>query len=417
MASIRKSLFSLPTLIKCGGLLLFLVSCATYQTKVFKARDLIEEGQITEAINHLEPLAAAESDDQLVYLLDYATSLQISGKFQDSNKAYIQADRLSDIKDYTSLSRQTGAFLFGEEMVQYKGEDYEVVLVNAMTAINFLMMNNLESALVEVRRLNEKLNRFRLEAKRKFDKNAFALYLAAMIWEADGKWDDAYISYKDAYEVNPGFERLHADLIRSAKRARRMDEYKKWKTQFPEIKEEDWWYDRNYGELVLIYQQGWGPRKGFRQEDARFPKLNPVYSLTQRVRLDVGGITSYSQELFSVNDTAIATLEDQYSTLVARRFGGVVTKAVVADQFRQKNQALGELAWIVMNVSDRADLRQWSTLPASLHIVRVPLREGSYRYSIQGLDLYNMPSADRIEDVEIQIQRSKKKFINFRSLR
>jgi hypothetical protein len=84
-------------------LLLFIVnlnSCATYQGKVSQAKRHIIEKNWEQALKELEPLALQPSDDQLVYLLDYATTLQMSENYKESNKYFIQADKLSDIKEF-----------------------------------------------------------------------------------------------------------------------------------------------------------------------------------------------------------------------------------------------------------------------------------------------------------------------------
>src|SRR5690606_15448098 len=143
-------------------------------------------------------------------------------------------------------------------MVQYKGEDYEKVFLNAMLAINFLAMNDRDAARVETRKLNDKLHKYRFEAKKDYQQNPFAFYLSAMIWESHREWDDAYIDYKKAYETNPDIDYLKTDLIRAAQFARRPDEVAKWKKAFGITKVED---IKDKGEIVLIYQQGWAPRK------------------------------------------------------------------------------------------------------------------------------------------------------------
>lgn len=405
---------------------LILLSCATYQGYVDSARNKIQNGQWQEAIQLLEPLALKDSNDQLVYLLDYATTLQMASKYQDSNKYFIQADKLSDLKDYTSLSRETGAFILNEEMVQYKGEDYEIILINAMTAINYLMLNDLDSALVEVRRLNEKLNRFRMEAKRKFTDNAFALYLSGIIWEASRKWDDAYISYEAAYKLAPHYQQLKEDLLRISKKAKRMEQYKIWKDTFSDISEVNWMEDSKKGELIIIYEKGWVPRKNFRPDNFRYPKMFPVWSRTQGISVKVFNSKNessfddssirYRQEpLFSVEKMAIQSLEDQFASLVGRRIVGAITKNVLADQVRQKNEALGLLTNIVLHASDRADLRQWSTLPSGFQIVRIPLDEGEYNISIQGRDS-GYTSTNESWNNPVKIISGKKVFQMIRSL-
>lgn len=373
---------------------LFISACATYQSKVQVARSLIQEGRLSDALEKLKVLAEQPSKDQLVYLLDYATALQVAGNFTESNKYFIQADKFADIQDYTSLSLETGSFLTGEEMVQYKGEDFEVILINAMTAINYLNLGDLDNAMVEVRRLNEKLRRFRLEAKRKFTDNALALYLSAIIYEANRSWDDAAIAYEQVYKVDPTYPPLHEDLIRANIRARRWDSVKKWKESFPEVVERPEWKDAKLGEVIVLYQQGWGPRKNFRYDDTRFPAMYPIYSTVFNIRPQIYSASGTNESqlgsfrgqeiLFDVDRVAVASLEDQYASLVARRIGGIIVKNIVAERLRKENQLLGDLALLAMYASDRADLRQWSTLPKAFRVYRLTVPAGEYQLRIDG---------------------------------
>lgn len=400
------------------SLIVFQFGCATYQSKVTEARTLIGTKQSDRAIQILEPLAKKEGDDQLVYLLDYAVALQQAGRYQESAKALGVAEKIADIQDYTSLSKETASMLLSEELVQYKGDDYEKVLINAINAINYLMMGDLEAALVEVRRLNNKLYLYKSEAKKNYEQNPYAYYLSAVIWEADRKWDDAYIAYKKCYELIPDYEPLKEDLIRAAIRAQRQEDVEKWRAQWPEIKIRPEWKDPTVGELVLVYQQGWGPRKQPHPSSHRVPKLYPVRSYTERADLEVRDVGEVkTSKVYSVQDVAIKTLDDQYSALIAKRVAGVVGKAIVADQIRQKNQLLGEIAWIAMNVTDRADLRQWSTLPESLQLARVYLKSGTYTVAAKGLSSAGTETGEYMEPREVQIKPGKKTFLSWRSFR
>ena len=235
---------------------LLLAGCATYQSKVFKSRQLVESGQISEATSQLKVLADQEGDDQLIYVLDYATLLQYAGDFKESNQYFFKALKLIDQFDYQSVSRVSGSLLFNEEMVQYKGDTFEKIFVNAFLALNFLELNDLDSALVETRRINQKYQTYRQEEKKNFEMNSFATYLSAMIWEADGKYDDAYIAYKDAYKIDKNIGTIDDDLVRTAKKSQRMDDYKKLKAEFSQVKEDPSWYDKSQGEVIVIFQNG-----------------------------------------------------------------------------------------------------------------------------------------------------------------
>lgn len=402
---------------------LFLSGCATYQGKVAPTRDLIKQRQFALAAEKIRPLAEKQDGDQLVHLMDYGTALQLSGDLKASNAIFMKADKLAEQLDYHSVTRQAGSILLNEEMVQYKGDTFEKVFLNAYLAMNFLEMGLLDSALVEARRMNVKFQKYRMDEKKAFEVNVFGKYLSALIWEADRKWDDAYIAFDDVYKLDPNISTIQSDLIRAAKKAQRLEQYKKWKTAFPEVIEDPRWYNRSYGELVILYQQGWGPRKDFADGSHRMPQLRPVWSRTQSLRIDfletskAKDLTSVvSQKVYDVESAAMKTLQDDYAALAAKRVAGVVAKEVMADQIRQKNELLGFVAWAAMHATDRADLRQWSLLPQSIQIIRIPLKPGKYKFNLQGLDSSGNPTDDVRTDSEVEIKADRKQFLVFRSV-
>ncbi|MDX9730904.1 MAG: hypothetical protein RBT63_03950, partial [Bdellovibrionales bacterium] len=396
------------------------LGCASYQHKVDEARRGLK-GQPEAAVERLRLLAAETGRDQLVYTLDYATALQIVGRYEESAKTFLQAERLADEKDYHSISNVAGSLVLNEEMVQYKGDDFEKVLINGLNALNFLKLGRLEEALVETRRVNEKLYKLKMDGKKAFNQSPFAFYLGAMIWEADRKFDDAYIAYAKTYEVAPHYGPLREDLIRSALRAQRNEDAEKWKKQFPEIAVKPEWRKRDYGEVVLIFQQGWGPRKEPRPESPLFPRLRAVRNYVDSARMNVVRseevvASSLTTKIYSVEEIATKALDDDFARLVGARVAGVATKAVVAEQVRQKDKALGDLTWILLNLADRADLRQWSTLPATFQVARARVPKGTYRVDIYELSgvLDEIGRIAKSEDVEVK--PSEKTFLVWRSI-
>ncbi|MGZ3796057.1 MAG: COG3014 family protein [Pseudobdellovibrionaceae bacterium] len=401
-----------------------LIACATYQGKVAEARQQLTFGQYEAAEKYLEPLANKEGRDQLVYLLDYSVALQMGGKIKESALALQRADRLADFQDYTSLSHEASSLLLNQEMVQYKGDSFEKIYINAYAALDYLELNQLDEALVETRRMNEKYNKINHEDRKTFEKNVFGKYLSAMIWEANQNWDDAYIAYEEAYNLDPNIPFLAEDLIRSAKRARRTDAYQKWKKVFPQETEKKEWYDRNYGELIIIYEQGWGPRKTLVGGQGAYaggynpPILQPVYNTILQMKAAISGDGEVkSRIIYDVEKAAIQTLQNDYAWLAAKRLGAFATKEVVADQIRQKNETLGNLAWLAMHLSERADLRQWSTLPQTVQLIRVPLKVGEYNVNLQGLLANGVVSGEGKAFSKVQIKSQRITFLRWRTLK
>lgn len=398
-----------------GPAMLFLIACASYQTKVSNFRTELKENRPEEAAKKIKEKAEKESDDQVVYLLEYATALQLAGNYEESTKAFLKAEDQADIKDYHSISRVTGALLTSQNMIQYKGENYEKVLINAMLAINYLMMGNLDDARVEARKLNDKLYKFRYEGKKNYDQNPFAFYLSALIEEAQRDWDTAYIDFKKTYDLNPNIEYLKEDLIRAGLAARRDEDVQMWRKKWPNIKPASL---KDMGEVVLIYQEGWGPQKRPNPSYPRIPKLYPINSHTQMAKLEVEtGPSERSQEVMNVTQVATKTLSDDYASIIGLNVAGIGTKAVVADQIRQKNKLLGELAWIGMNIADQADLRQWISLPSSFQIVKIRLKPGTYRIRAVGLSGSGNPTDESSPWWNVTVKARQKSFLNWRSLR
>jgi uncharacterized protein len=401
------------TRIICAVSFLLILGCASYQSKVLQARNTLAEGRPQAAADLLKEMAKEPGKDQVLYMLDYGLALHEARNFKDSNETLIAVDRLAEVKDYISLGRQAGSLFLSESLVQYKSERFENILINAYLALNFTLENNFESALVECRRIDEKLRAMKLDNE-SLRKSYYARYLSAMIWEAERNWDSAYIDYLNAYQIDGARSYLGKDLIRSAWRARRREDLTKWQKQFPQYKLAEIQKEtREQGELVFIYQQGWIPRKAPRPENFRFPHLVPVHSGFTQAVVQVNGQRYPGTELlYDVGQEAIRTLDADFNYLVAKKIIGIVAKEVLADQIRQKDELLGAIAAIAMHASDQADLRQWSTLPNTLQISKISLPPGE-----QDVVIYARGPAGetKIFEGKVDIKKGKKTFLTRRT--
>lgn len=393
------------------------VGCATYQTKVSEARRNLESGNPELAIQKLEPLAAQEGKDQLIYLLDYAVAKQVARDYKGSSQALIEADRLAESKDYISVTKQTASLLLSQEMVQYGGEDFEKLLINAMGAINFALMNDLESARVETKRLTEKLEYFRGEKKQQYKDNSLAFWLNGHIWEANRDWDSALIDFEKAYKTGLNNELIQNDLIRAAHRARRPDKVARYTKKFG-IRPNAKYRNNNYGEVVVLYQSGWGPRKRPNPEAPRFPILVPERSWTKQALVKVNGVEQDKTELvYDLESASIEALNQQYGALVAKRIAGMLAKEAVRHEVQKKNEGFGLLLGIAMHASDRADLRQWSTLPKNIQAAHLFLPKGTHKIQLIGLSGDGAPTGEASKELTVEVRPRKKSFIGWRSFR
>lgn len=392
---------------------IFFIGCASYQSKVKRARTHLSNGENQAAVKILELKASEESRDQVIYMLDYALALHQAKDYKKSSEAFITADKLAEWKDYISLSRQAGSLLLSERMTKYRLERFENLLINVFLALNFTVQGEFDEALVECRRIDEKFNQMRMDGEAK-EKNFLARYLSAMVWEAQGNWDSAYIDYKNAYNIYSSFKYLQEDLVRSAWRSRRYEEMKKWQKKWPQIKiAKIRNKSKEEGELVFIYQQGWIPRKRPHYEDHRFPTLSRVPAGIRQAYMEIDGKEYERTDLmYDVASQAVDMMKREYSYLVAKKLAGFVAKEVVADQIRQKNEGLGALALLAMHVADQADLRQWSTLPESFQISRISLPPGEHSIKLFGL---GPEGKTEMKSMKVEIKKGKKTFITHRT--
>lgn len=398
--------------------LCLLSSCATYPTQNLPALSAFYNGDFEKSALTLEKPSQEDTKDQLLYLLDRGMALQLSGRYKDSYKDFLKADKMSEVKDYTSLSTEAATLFTSDNIKQYKGEDFEKVLISAYLAIDYLLNGEFEDALVECRRVNEKLYKYKYEAKRDYEQNPFARYLSAVIWEASGKLEDAYIDYKETAKLAPEFPYLKYDLMRLSKQLSRPEDLKIWNKRYGDLEVPSRKEESKNGEVILIYQQGKSAVKQPNPASPRFPKFFPRYSQTQSARLEIAGAGSaqLSEKIYSVSDVAIKTLDDAYADLIAKRAVGIAAKAVVADQVRQKNELLGMLTWIGLNAIDQADIRHWSTLPESLQFIRMHIPPGAHKVKVLGLDSSGNPSGEQ-KEFDVIAVAGKKNFLTWRSLK
>jgi hypothetical protein len=380
--------------------LLFL-GCSAFDRVSDQVEGHIESGNYQLAIEVLEPLAKKPSDDQLIYLLDLGVVYQMAGNYKKSIEVFLEAEKIADIKDYTSLTRAAGSVILNEGLLPYKGEDFEKVLINIYLSINFIMLGEFESARVEARKINEKLQLFQSEAKRPYSQIAFARLLAAILWERERNYDSAYIDTKLAYQLDPNLPGIREDLLRLSRKSQREQEHKKWKAEFSNITD-----DRDCkkdGEIIIIHQFGRGPQKRPNPDFVRLPRLYPRSSRGTALNVTLAEKSKPENRIglktelaFDLERVAMETMNGHYAGLIAKRIGGLFVKEAITNEIAREDQGLALAAWIGMHVVDRADLRQWTNLPKGFGLARACLKPGEYTVSAEIQDNYGLPINEAI---------------------
>lgn len=409
MGSIGTRLFSLAFIFIFTG-------CANYQRIVSNTHKLIRQGQAHKAADLLKERAYQEGKDQLVFLMEYGTALQLAGDYLESNKVFIYANELIKEKDHHSVSKIASSLALNDGMLQYKGEDFENMNINVQAALNHTMMGDQNSTRIEVRRLEEKLSYFKTEGKKKYLQNSFAHYLAALTWEQSGDWDSAYIHYMKIYEDYPGTAGLADDLLRAAVRRGNRQNVKEWSKK-SKLTEAQIRKQRKMAEVVLLFEQGWIPRKRPNPRFKSLPKLYPTPSTTKQASLKIGGYSEVRTHIvYDLESVAISTLGEKYGAMVAKKIAAIATKEILSDQVRQKDEGLGALTNLLLHISDQADLRQWSTLPETYQATKMWIQPGTYTVKVTGLTAAGFPSGELKNIESFEVKAGTKNILHWRSL-
>lgn len=389
--------------------------CGDYTRTTRAARDEFYAGQFSEAAKRLEEGAYQEGTDQLLFLFDRATALHHASDYEQSIKDFEIAEKLAELKDYTSVSSEVATLVTNDKILPYKGEDFEKVLISQYQALNYLMLGKYEDALVECRRVNHKLHIMISQGKRKFRLNPMASYLAAMMYEDQRQWDHAYIDYQAVYKLTPDFPYLGEDLYRLAWKNNIRDHMERWAREY-NLSADDQKRIRETAalpEIVIIVENGRSPEKVPHQNWHALPKYVPRQNPVSYARVLVNGVEQgRSYTLFDVEKTAIQDLDEKYGGLIAKRVGGVVAKEVLADQVgKRTDPILGALLRIGMHAADQADLRSWLTLPRDFQVYRARVAPGEmYKLAIQPRALSGAEAVSSTQNIEkiIHFENQKK---------
>lgn len=368
-----------------------------YNRAAVKALGEVERGAYDKALAVYDKEVTGEKD-KLLLLLDKGLINHMAGRYEESNRLLLAAERLSEQIDATSVSEEAATLLTNETIRVYQGEDFEKVLINVFLAMNYLMLGQLDEALVECRKVNHKLYQFVLNEKKPYKQNAFARYLSAIAQEARGDFNDAYVDYKKTLELMPDLPGLPLDLMRLARRLGIDDELAQWKKKWPqEVTDFERTRNsyRNLAEIVLLLEAGLAPQKHSSKEERQVQRRGggletvvfPVPVFERRpTRIRYATLLLNKVEVartFVLNDieeTAILHLRERIGRMIAKQVATTAVKTGIAIGVAKatKSKELGLLAGILLMAMNETDIRSWLLLPETLQLARAFVSPGVY---------------------------------------
>lgn len=460
----RRRIFAISSLL----VVMFLVGgCKTYYQRMQQFNSYFASGQVDKAAEVLEnDKRSAKRRNRLLYLVNMGMVQHLLGNHASSNHYFEQAYILGE--DYTqSIGDEALAIFSNPKMTEYRGEDFELLMIHYYKAMNFIQLGDYDAALVECRRLNIKQNALadKYSSDNRYKRDAFIHNLMGIIYDASGDYNNAFIAYRNAFDIYEedysklfglqAPEQLKRDLLRAAHRTGFSDQLDFYERKFsmtytPGNKP-------NHGDLVFFWHNGLGPVKNewsinftilrgaggrvdFVNEElglafpfylpesgkssgdlgdlriirVAFPKYvqrKPIYS---RARLKVNNQMSELHLAQNINDIAFQSLQDRMLREMGTALLRLAVKQATEQIVRRENENVGAILGILNTVTEQADTRNWQTLPHSIHYTRMSLPQGEHRLNLELL-LPNNHTGKTI-NLNSQIRAGRTSFINYHTI-
>lgn len=438
----------------CPMLLLF--SCATYNNRIGNYYEDVVNNQFDKAylaIDHNKLLQRKRN--RLLYLFEKGKMAHLLKQYDSSNVYFNEADLFIEDARTTAGDIALGTLL-NPMMETYKGEDFEKFMVHYYKALNYLGLGQSDEALVEARRisLTSYAQQDKTGNKdNKYSDDAFSLMMQGIIYEESGDVNNAFISYRNAvdlflkhdnrwYGVNlPG--QLKQDVLRTAAANGFTDEVQHYSTLLNTTLQPA--ANAPGGELVLFWENGLAPVK---QEqnffftltkdglgnftftdasgtvnvpfifDASFNKDNIKAENIRTLRVAfpkyleqpvfyTGGSVSLNNRQYNfegaenINDLAFATLKERFfkemaktlSRLAIKKLAEAAARPKSDDKNKDEKEALAAAIQVFSFVTEKADTRNWQSLPHTILYTRIPLQTGknTLQINLTGQNQQNKP--------------------------
>jgi len=324
------------------------------------------------------------------YLLNRGLLKSVSGDFEGANHDLQSAKEILNSLQATSVSENLGAAMVNETLRSYVGSPSERVLLHELLSINYLMLNDLDAARVEVLQADVLMKEL-AEEDEPIGQLASAHYIAGLIYELGGEYDNAMISYRKAANIMrlrniqlPTF--LKSSLLDLSQRLGLDDEHEKLREQFSLAVDPP---AAGSAEIIVIYWDGvvtgkrgktisvWASSLG-QAVSLALPYYPPSNYIRKTFDLNLSGQYHSTETVEDIEALAREDLNDESAAIYAMTLARMVSKYALVKQASQQNNNLGLLLNIAAMLSETADIRSWNLLPSSIQFARFALPAGEY---------------------------------------
>jgi uncharacterized protein len=419
--------------------MIMLVSCATYNQRIGSYYAQMVNGDYQAASVSLDKNKLLKANrNRLLYLLEKGKIAHLMRQYDSSNRYFNEADLyIEDVR--TTAGDIALGTLLNPMMQSYKGEAFEKFMIHYYKTLNYLSLDQPMEALVEARRitiqsdaLQDKTN----NRANRYSDDAFSLILQGLIYEKNGDVNNAFISYRNAADLylennNSWYgvqmpDQLKQDLLRTAYLngfTGELERYEKllnqefikssaaaggemvifWENGLAPVKREqnfffaltkdglgNFAFTDATGSFIIPFDFSTGVnRNDLKVEDLRsirvaFPKYEeqPVFYTQASLTLD--DVQYEFEKAEDINALAFATLKERFlkdmsltlSRLAVKKLAEIAARPKDDAKNKNEKEALAMAIQIFSLASEKADTRNWQSLPHTIYYSRIPLREG-----------------------------------------
>ena len=443
-----------------------LISCRTFYERQIEFQELVRDGELSKAEKSLAKNKGMQREkNRLLLLFNQGFLAHLQQNFEASNRYLNDADLF--IEDQRkNYFKEALALISNPETKPYRAEDFEAVLIHYYKALNYMALKNYESAIVECRRVNlrlQQLNDKYSKRKNRYSNDAFAHIMMGLTYEAQNDYNNAFIAYRNSYNLfqkdSTGVyfgvtvpPQLKKDILRTARLTGFNDEVAYYEKQFG-MKDEV--QPSPYGELVFFWNNGLGPVKGewsinfnivrgqggqvlFVNEElgisfpyyvddpdqesditdlsflrVAFPKYLERKTIFNQAKVLSNGQNYPLQLAEDINTIAFETLEDRFLREMGTSLLRLAIKRASEEAIRDQSETAGAIASLANAITEKADTRNWQTLPNTISYARIPLQPGKNKVT---LVTSGSNGATASRDFEFEVKEGETIFFDYHSL-
>lgn len=386
MLSIRNALLT-------ALLTVLLQSCAVQQEKVNSLAERLELSTPEATLSTLQLVTPPERD-RGQYLLNTGLLKSITGDFEGANRDLQEAKDILNALQATSVSENLGAAVVNETLRSYDSSASERVLLHELLSINYLMLNDLDAARVEVLQADVVMKELAREDE-PFGQLASAHYIAGLIYELGGEIDNAMISYRKAANLMtlrnmPIPPALTSSLLSLSQRLGLDQENIEYREQFiPQFTPAAKASAEDTAEIIVIYWDGVVTSKRGNTISVWVPSLNQAVSLAlpyypppnyveNRFDLQIAGQYHRTETIEDIEALLREDLDDEAAAIHAMTLARMVSKYQLVKGTQDQDNLLGLFMNIFAVLSESADIRSWNMLPSTMQFARFSVPAGEY---------------------------------------